>query len=75
MLLTSIDPTEPYYMIDYGDGTSVSLPIAMLSNSIIFNYTYATSGYFNIKITVFNKVSSETQFHSVRWVLFIILKL
>ena len=60
MLGTAI-ATNPYYTIDFGDGTPIALPELLTGLTKTITYTYDTSGVFNVTISVFNKVSFSTQ--------------
>lgn len=64
--LTPINPTNVFYLIDFGDGSPVNLPTYMSTSPAQISYTYANSGIFNVNITAFNKVSSFTQILTVR---------
>lgn len=59
----NLDPTNPtnvYYLIDYGDNSQINMPTYMPSPTAQISYTYQTSGLFSVNITTFNKVSSFT---------------
>ena len=75
MILVSNNPTDPYYTINFGDGSPIGLPtlFAGLSQQIV--YTYKTSGVFNVEINVFNKVSSNKASSTVFNFIFSNLKL
>ncbi len=60
MLGTAI-ATSPYYTIDFGDGTPITLPELLTGLTKTITYTYDTSGVFNVVVSVFNKVSYSTQ--------------
>lgn len=59
------NPTNAYYIIDYGDGTPQNLPMSLNKSAFQFNYTYSSSGIFNVNVTVFNKISKWSRLTQV----------
>ncbi|CAF1080145.1 unnamed protein product, partial [Brachionus calyciflorus] len=60
--------TEPFYLVDYGDGSLINFAEKIFNFSANFTYAYLTSGYYKVNITVFNKVSSISKYLIVRLV-------
>ena len=60
--LLSLQATNPYYIIDYGDGSPVAKAVLLSAKSpkLMISYTYALSGIYTASVTVFNFVSSIT---------------
>lgn len=63
--LTPSNPTNVFYVIDFGDGSPIKMPTYMSSSSAQTSYTYAGSGIYSVNVTAFNKVSVFTQILSV----------
>lgn len=59
-------PTNTFYLIDFNDGSPVSLPTYMPTTSSQVSYTYAGSGIYNVNVTTFNKISSMSRIVTVR---------
>jgi hypothetical protein len=52
------NPTNPLYLIDYGDGSLVANPVSYSNNSPTVNvtYTYSSGGTFNFNLTVYKLI-------------------
>jgi hypothetical protein len=59
--------TDPYYIVDYGDGSMVGVE-KQLGAGVKFSYTYQTSGSFVVNITIFNAVSNFTKLIHVKYI-------
>jgi len=59
--VTPANPTNVYYVINFGDGSPVNLPVYYSSNPTQVSYTYQSCGIYSVNVTVFNKVSSFSQ--------------
>jgi hypothetical protein len=56
------NPTNPFYKIDYGDGTPVVSGVYIGSqSSITLSHIYSKAGIYNAIVTVLNKVSTISQ--------------
>ena len=54
------------YTIDFGDGSLIGVPESMNNPNQTVQYTYSTSGIYNVVLTVFNSVLTSTQNLTVR---------
>lgn len=59
-------PTNVFYIIDFGDGSPISLPTYMPTTSAQVSYTYGGSGIYSVNITAFNRISSFTRILNVK---------
>jgi hypothetical protein len=54
-----ISSTDPYYIIDFGDGTPIDFPKQLnLFGGSLESHIYQYSGVFNVNITVYNEINS-----------------
>lgn len=59
-------PTNPFYIVDYGDGSAIALPQTASNQTITLTYVYSFGGDFVFNLTVFNKISSVTVLREVK---------
>lgn len=69
IVITTPNPTEPFYVIDYGDNSPIQLPALMSSSSLSLSHTYATSGIYVVSIQLYNKLTNLTQYHTVKLII------
>ena len=60
------DPTNPMYYVDYGDGSLIKNAKKATSRFISLTHYYRQSGYYNVKITLYNMVSSTEKLIQVK---------
>ncbi|CAF0876239.1 unnamed protein product, partial [Brachionus calyciflorus] len=53
------NPTNPYVMLDFGDGKPPANPV-YLGGQLQITYTYDTIGAYNVSVTIFNQISTMT---------------
>jgi PKD repeat protein len=53
--------TNPYYIIDFGDGNPVETPTYIDSLPATITHTYTSPGLYIVNTTVFNKISSVSK--------------
>ncbi len=54
-------PTNPFYTVDYDDGSVVENPKFLASRSISMIHLFKEARIYNVKFTVLNKVSSVSR--------------
>lgn len=60
------NPTNPLYYVDYGDGSLINNAQMTPSRFITLNHNYKQSGIFNVKITLYNMISSTEKLIKVK---------